>query len=72
VRGASTPPPPADSHRYSGHPTPAGQTGLEILRSEGKVQSTPDDITELKLGRWLREWAGSEDDPIHLNTGKRA
>jgi hypothetical protein len=56
----------------SGHPTPEGQTLLEILRSEGKLQRPPDDMPVLKLGRWLREWTGIEDDPIRYSTGKRA
>ena len=56
----------------SGRPTPEGQTLLEILRSEGKLQRPPDDMTVLKLGRWLREWTGIEDDPIRYSTGKRA
>jgi hypothetical protein len=56
----------------SGHPTPEGQILLEILRSEGKLQRLPDDMTVLKLGRWLREWTGIEDDPIRYSTGKRA
>ena len=56
----------------SGHPTPEGQTLLEILRSEGKLQRPLDDMTVLKLGRWLREWTGIEDDPIRYSTGKRA
>jgi hypothetical protein len=29
-------------------------------------------MTVLKLGRWLREWTGIEDDPIRYSTGKRA
>ena len=56
----------------SGHPTPEGQTLLEILRSEGKLQRQPDDMAVLKLGGWLREWTGIEDDPIRYSTGKRA
>jgi hypothetical protein len=56
----------------SGRPMPEGQTLLEILRSEGKLQRPPDDMTVLKLGRWLREWTGIEDDPIRYSTGKRA
>ena len=56
----------------SGHPTLEGQTLLEILRSEGKLQRPPDDMTVLKLGRWLRDWTGIGDDPIRYSTGKRA
>jgi hypothetical protein len=56
----------------AGHPSPEGQTLLEILRSEGKLQRSPDDMAVLKLGRWLREWTGIEDDPIRYSAGKRA
>jgi hypothetical protein len=56
----------------SGNPTPEGRALLECLRSEGKLQRPPEDMAVLKLGRWLRHWAGIEDDPINYSGSKKA
>ena len=55
----------------SGNPTPEGRALLECLRAEGKLQRPPEDMAVLKLGRWLRHWAGIEDDPINFSDSRK-
>jgi hypothetical protein len=56
----------------SGIPTPEGRALLECLRSEGRLQRSPENMAVLKLGRWLRHWSGVEDDPIKYSESKKA
>ncbi len=56
----------------SGITTPEGRALLECLRSEGKLQRSPEDMAVLKLGRWLRHWTGLEDDPVNYSDIKKA